>query len=78
MDESDLFHIHLSHYYFNSRKMSPVSLLPSLVSCRSTTEPERTAKIGTKITQKKKEQQQQQQNIDKLFYDISYLFPKIV
>ena len=77
MDESDLFHIHLSHCYFNSRKMSPVSLLPSLVSCRSTTEPERTAKIGTKITQKK-EQQQQQQNIDKLFYDTSYLFPKIV
>ena len=70
MDESDLFHIHLSHCYFNSRKMSPVSLLPSLVSCRSTTEPE--TRIETKITQKKKK------NIDKLFYDASYLFPKIV
>ena len=51
--------------------MSPVSLLPSLFSCRSMTESERTAKIETKTTQKKK-------NIDKLFYDTSYLFPKIV
>ena len=51
--------------------MSPVSLLPSLFSCRSMTESKRTAKIETKTTQKKK-------NIDKLFYDTSYLFPKIV
>ena len=53
--------------------MSPVSLLPSLnFSCRNKTEPGRTTRIETKITQKKKK------NMDKLFYDTSYLFPKIV
>ena len=51
------------------------SPLSSRVGARPS--PREWAKIGTKITQKK-EQQQQQQNIDKLFYDTSYLFPKIV
>ena len=54
MDESDLFHIHLSHCYFNSRKMSPDSLLPSLVSCRSTTEPERMGENRNKNNAKKR------------------------